>query len=140
VTPNHDTVVFVPAWNEEQTLPAVLDEPSGARRLGTAVLRRAMKVALGRPFGDATSGLVAANAAAMSLLAERYTSGAPEVEALLRLHDAGLRVSEVPVNMRERVSGESKLRGSKAVKLVVTVIGTLLLFRVFRRVRSRRRP
>jgi glycosyltransferase involved in cell wall biosynthesis len=25
-TPKHDTVVFIPAWNEEQNLPAVLDE------------------------------------------------------------------------------------------------------------------
>ncbi len=117
--------------------PAYRYAPSGPRRLGTAALRRAMKVALGRPFGDATSGLVAANAAAMPVLAGRYTSGAPEVEALLRLHEAGLRVSEVPVNMRERASGESKLRGSKAVKLVATVIGTLVLYRVVRRARSR---
>jgi glycosyltransferase involved in cell wall biosynthesis len=116
--------------------PAYRYAPSGARRFGTAVLRRAMKLALGRPFGDATSGLVAANAAALPFLAEPYTSGAPEVEALLRLHDAGLRVSEVPVNMRERASGESKLRGSKAVKLVLTVVGTLVLYRVVRRSRS----
>ena len=37
-------------------------KPSGARRFGTAVLRRAMKLVLGRPFGDATSGLYAVNA------------------------------------------------------------------------------
>jgi glycosyltransferase involved in cell wall biosynthesis len=118
--------------------PAYRYAPSGARRLGTAALRRAMKLALGRPFGDATSGLVAANAAALPLLAEPYTSGAPEVEALFRLHEAGLRVSEVPVNMRERASGESKLRGSKAAKLVLTVVGTLLAYGVVRRVRSGR--
>jgi hypothetical protein len=35
--------------------------------------------------------------------------------------------------MRERTSGESKLRGGKAVRLVLTVIGTLLLFRRLRR-------
>ncbi len=107
--------------------------PSGPRRVGTALLRRAMRLALGRPFADATSGLVAANARALPLLAQRYTSGAPEVEALLRLHEAGLRVAEVPVDMRERASGESKLRGSKAVELVLTVAGTLLLFRLARR-------
>ena len=107
--------------------------PSGTRRFGTALLRRAMRLRLGRPFGDATSGLAAANAKALPILAEPYTSGAPEVEALLRLHEAGLRVEEVPVNMRERASGESKLRGSKAVRLVVTVVGTLLFFRWLRR-------
>ena len=85
----------------------------------------ACAVALGRPFNDATSGLYAASAKALPLLAEPYTTGAPEVQALLRLHEAGLRVEEVPVDMRERASGESKLRGKKAFLLVVTVIATL---------------
>ena len=73
----------------------------------------------------------------MPALGVPYASGAPEVESLLRLRDAGLQVVEVPVHMRERASGESKLRGSKAVRLVVTVIGTLLLYGVWRRVRRR---
>ena len=100
-------------------------EPEGVRKLGTGLLRRGMRVALGRPFNDATSGLYAASAKALPLLAEPYTTGAPEVQALLRLHEAGLRVEEVPVDMRERASGESKLRGKKAFLLVVTVIATL---------------
>jgi len=85
-----------------------------------------MRVALGRPFADATSGLYAVSAKALPALARPYESGAPEVEAVLRLHEAGLRVREVPVDMRERASGESKLRGRKALVLVVTVVGTLL--------------
>jgi hypothetical protein len=107
--------------------------PSPARRFGTALLRRAMRLALGRPFGDATSGLYAVNRKAMPLLAVPFTSRAPEVEALIRVTDAGLRLEEVPVTMEERASGESKLRGSKAVKLVLTVVGTLLAARFLRR-------
>jgi glycosyltransferase involved in cell wall biosynthesis len=99
--------------------------PSASRRFGTAVLRRAMRAALGRSFQDATSGMYAVNARAMPILAERYESGAPEVESLLRLHEAGPVVVEVPVHMRERTSGESKLRGKRAVQLVLTVAGTL---------------
>ena len=110
--------------------------PSPARRLGTGLLRRAMKLVLRRPFGDATSGLYAVNAKALPLLAETFQSRAPEVEALIRITDAGLRLEEVPVTMEERASGESKLRGSKAVKLVVTVIATLVAARFLR---SRRR-
>ena len=113
-------------------------EPSASRRLGTSVLRRAMKAALGRPFHDATSGMYAANRRAMPALGIPYTSGAPEVESLLRLREAGLHVVEVPVHMRERASGESKLRGGKAVRLVLTVVGTLLLYRVWRRLRRPR--
>jgi glycosyltransferase involved in cell wall biosynthesis len=104
--------------------------PTGARRLGTAVLRRSMKLALRRPFLDATSGMYAANAKAIPTLAHPYTSEAPEVQALLRLAEAGLRVDEVPVDMRARASGESKLRGRKALMVVLTIAGTL--FAVFR--------
>ena len=113
-------------------------EPSPSRRFGTALLRRGMRAALGHPFHDATSGMYAVNAAAMPILAEPYDSGAPEVESLLRLRDAGLRVREIPVHMRERASGESKLRGRRAVELVVTVVGTLLLYGVWRRYRRGR--
>jgi hypothetical protein len=49
------------------------------------------------------------------------------VEALIRLAQAGLRVEEVPVDMAERASGESKLRGGKAIGLVLTVTGTVVL-------------
>jgi glycosyltransferase involved in cell wall biosynthesis len=111
--------------------------PEGARRLGTAVLRRAMTPVLGRPFADATSGLYAVNAKALPLLARPFSTEAPEVEALIRIADAGLRLEEVPVNMAERAGGESKLRGSKAVKVVVTVIGTLALAQLVRARRSR---
>jgi glycosyltransferase involved in cell wall biosynthesis len=109
---------------------------SPARRLGTGLLRRSMEIVLDRPFHDATSGMYAVNARAMPILARPYTSGAPEVEAVLRLHQEGLRVDEVPVEMRERASGESKLQGKKALVLVLTVAGTLVTAEYLRRRRS----
>jgi glycosyltransferase involved in cell wall biosynthesis len=111
-------------------------EPSPSRRVGTSVLRRAMGAVLGRPFHDATSGMYAANRRAMHALGKPYSSGAPEVESLLRLRDAGLHVVEVPVHMRERAGGESKLQGRKALKLVLTVAGTLLVYGLWRRRRA----
>ena len=92
--------------------------PSASRRFGIGLLQKAMHIRLGRPFHDPTSGMAAVNAKAMPVMAEPYVSGAPEVEALLRLKAEGLRVEEVAVHMRERASGESKLQGKKAVKLV----------------------
>jgi glycosyltransferase involved in cell wall biosynthesis len=107
-------------------------QPSPARRFGTALLRRSMRLALGRAFGDATSGLYAVNAKALPLLSVPYTSRAPEVEALVRIARAGLTLEEVPVTMEARAGGESKLRGSKAVKLVLTVAGTLVAAKLIR--------
>jgi glycosyltransferase involved in cell wall biosynthesis len=107
--------------------------PTAARRFGTAVLRRSMKVALRRPFLDATSGMYAANAKALPILAQPYTSEAPEVQGLLRLQEAGMRIEEIPVDMRPRASGESKLQGKKAVMVVLTIAGTLLALDRWRR-------
>jgi glycosyltransferase involved in cell wall biosynthesis len=111
--------------------------PSRSRRLGTAALRRGMALVLRRPFGDATSGLYAVNAKALPLLAEPFDSEAPEVEALIRIVDAGLRLEEVPVDMSPRASGESKLRRSKAVRVVLTVTGALVAAKLLQMRRSR---
>jgi glycosyltransferase involved in cell wall biosynthesis len=111
-------------------------ETSPARRLGTGLLRRSIEVVLDRPFHDATSGMYAVNSRAMPILARPYTSGAPEVEAVLRLHEEGLHVDEVPVEMRERAGGESKLQGKKALVLVLTVAGTLITAEFLRRHRK----
>jgi len=108
-------------------------EATPARELGHFVLRRLMRWRLERPMMDATSGLYAVNERALPILAEPYSTGAPEVEALIRLREAGLEVEEVPVHMRERTSGESKLRGKKALMLVLTVGLTVFLGRRLRR-------
>ena len=101
----------------------------GARRFGTAVMRRSLGLFLQRPFNDPMSGMYAVNRKAMPLLATPFESQAPEVEALMRITEAGLVLHEVPVEMRERAEGESKLKGKKAVAVVVTVAGTLWMGR-----------
>ena len=101
----------------------------GSRRFGTAVVRRAIGAVLRRPFRDPMSGMYAVGAIATELLAQPYSSQAPEVEALLRISRAGLRLEEVPVQMRPRAHGESKLQGRKAVGIVLTVAATLLMGR-----------
>jgi glycosyltransferase involved in cell wall biosynthesis len=108
-------------------------EATRTRTFGHFVLRRLMLWRLERPLMDATSGLYAVNERALPLLAQPYEAGAPEVEGLIRLAEAGLRIEEVPVDMRERASGVSKLRGKKALMLVLTVGATVLVGRRWRR-------
>jgi hypothetical protein len=116
--------------------PAFRYQATRPRQFGHFLLRRLVRWRLHRPLMDATSGLYAVNEKALPLLAEPYTVGAPEVEGLLRLARAGLRIEELPVDMRERTSGASKLQGRKAVVLVATVAGTLILGDLWRRRRN----
>jgi glycosyltransferase involved in cell wall biosynthesis len=64
--------------------------PSRDRAFGIALLRRLVGLRLGRPLADATSGLCAVGARALPVLAQPCVSGAPEVEALIRVSEAGL--------------------------------------------------
>jgi hypothetical protein len=113
-------------------------EASGARQLGHFVLRRAMRWRLGNPMQDATSGMYAVNERALGLLSDPYVCEAPEVEALMRITDAKLRLVEVPVHMRQREHGESSFRGRRAVELVVGIGLTLFAGALARRRYQRR--
>ena len=64
----------------------------------------------GRTITDPTSGFQALNRAAMHFFAvDNYPVDYPDADTLLILHYAGFRVVEVPVTMRERMSGISRM-------------------------------
>jgi glycosyltransferase involved in cell wall biosynthesis len=113
--------------------------PTPERVFGTSLLRLLMRLRLGQKISDGTSGLYAVNRSALALLADSYVCEAPEVEALVRITDAKLRLLEVPVQMRQREHGESSFRGRRAVELVVTIGLTLFAGELFRRRRKNRK-
>jgi glycosyltransferase involved in cell wall biosynthesis len=113
--------------------------PTPERVFGTSLLRLLMRLRLGQSISDGTSGLYAVNRSALALLADAYVCEAPEVEALVRITDAKLRLLEVPVQMRQREHGESSFRGRRAVELVVTIGLTLFAGEMFRRRRTKRK-
>jgi glycosyltransferase involved in cell wall biosynthesis len=107
--------------------------PTPERVFGTSLLRLLIRLRLGQPITDGTSGMYAVNRRALELLADPYISESPEVEALMRITDAKLRLLEVPVHMRQREHGESSFRGRRAVKLVVGIGLTLFAGELLRR-------
>ncbi len=113
-------------------------KPAPERVIGTSLLRLLMRIRLGQSISDGTSGLYAVNHSALALLADDYVCEAPEVEALVRITDAKLRLIEVPVHMRQREHGESSFRGRRAVELVVTIGLTLFAGELLRRRHQRR--
>ena len=113
-------------------------KPAPERVVGTSLLRLLMRLRLGQPISDGTSGLYAVDRSALALLADDYICEAPEVEALVRITDAKLRLVEVPVHMRQREHGESSFHGKRAVELVVTIGLTLFAGELLRRRQQRR--
>jgi glycosyltransferase involved in cell wall biosynthesis len=107
--------------------------PAPERIVGTSLLRLLMRLRLGQPISDGTSGMYAVNQRALELLADPYVCESPEVEALVRITDAKLRLVEVPVHMRQREHGASSFRGARAVRLVVGIGLTLFAGELLRR-------
>ncbi len=84
------------------------------KRAGMAVFAWTVSRITGRQVTDPTSGFQALNSAALSFFAfDNYPVDYPDADTLLILHYAGFRVVEVPVTMRERISGVSMHSGWK---------------------------
>ena len=114
-------------------------KPTAERVVGTSLLRLLMRLRLGERISDATSGLYAVDRDALALLADPYLSESPEVEALVRISDANLRLLEVPVHMRQREHGRSSFTGRRAVGLVVSIGLTLFAGELLRRRRQKQK-
>ncbi|MCX6031073.1 MAG: glycosyltransferase family 2 protein [Chloroflexi bacterium] len=89
------------------------------KRLGMRVFAWTVSRVTGREVTDPTSGFQALNAAALRFFAcDNYPVDYPDADTLLILHYAGFRVAEVPVTMRERISGVSMHSGWKPIYYV----------------------
>jgi glycosyltransferase involved in cell wall biosynthesis len=92
------------------------------RRLGIAVFARIVSLITGVRMTDTTSGFRASGTRAISLFAAAYPHDYPEVEAVIIAHRAGLRLVEIPVQMRERQGGRSSITPLKSGYYMLKVI------------------
>src|SRR5262249_18458879 len=88
--------------------PSGYQTPLG-RRMGQRLLSACLSTLARRTVTDPTSGFWAFGPAAVERLAHAHPTGYPEPELLLLLQRHGLRVVEVPVQMRDRAAGRSTL-------------------------------
>jgi glycosyltransferase involved in cell wall biosynthesis len=97
------------------------------RRAGITILAKTVSLLVGRQVTDPTSGFQALNRHAIALFAADYPHDIPEVEAVLMTHRHRLRMTEVPVEMRERASGRSSIGRIFAVYYMVKVLLALFV-------------
>ena len=91
------------------------------RRIGIRLFSSILSVLCHQRITDATSGFRAWSRPALELLSEEYPEDYPEVEAVLMLHRAGMRIGEVPVRMARRSAGKSTIGAFRAVTFLVKV-------------------
>jgi glycosyltransferase involved in cell wall biosynthesis len=100
---------------------------SRSRRLGISILAGTVSMLVRRRITDPTSGFQALNRLAIALFAADYPHDYPEVEATLMVHRHKLRLTEVPVRMRERSAGRSSIGALAAVYYMVKVLLALFV-------------
>ena len=77
------------------------------RKLGMLMFSGIVRLALGRPIHDTTSGFRAYNRAVMRVCQFDFPKDFPDAPLLIALARLGFRLEEVPVVMRERQAGTS---------------------------------
>jgi glycosyltransferase involved in cell wall biosynthesis len=100
---------------------------SRSRRVGIRILARTVSLLTGQRVTDTTSGFQVLNRKAIQLFAADYPHDYPEVEAAVMLHKHRLRLTEVPVQMRERQAGKSSIRGVHTVYYMAKVMLAILI-------------
>ena len=96
--------------------------PSFSRKVGIKVFSTILSSILGTRVTDTTSGFRAANRKVIEFYSHTYPDDYPEVEALVLLHKAGMKIAEVPVHMRDRPSGQSSITAVRSVYYMVKVL------------------
>ncbi len=104
-------------------------QSSVTRRMGIAYFRWLNQALIGKVIHDSTSGFRAFNRQAIALANAYYPDEYPEPEAIVQFGRQGLRLCEVPVQMRERQGGISSINTSRALYYMFKVtLGTLFVY------------
>lgn len=86
-----------------------------ARRIGMILFSNILSALIDYRITDTTSGFRALNPTATRFFAQHYPVDFPDAEALLLLHQHGMRLCEVPVTMRPRAHGKSSINLWKSI-------------------------
>lgn len=101
---------------------------AGLRRLSQSALAVLLSALTRQRVTDPTSGLWLFGPRALALLGRHHPGGYAEPELVLFLHRNGLRLAEVPIRMRPRVSGRTSLTATRtALALARTVLALLVV-------------
>ena len=97
------------------------------RWFGSKIFHCLIKLLSGVTIKDPTSGFRCYGHGAMQLFSQYYPDDYPEVESIVTAARSGLRVTEVPVLMRRRLSGHSSITRRKSAYYMLKVSLALIV-------------
>ena len=102
------------------------------RRLGKNIISVIIKLFWHKKITDPTSGFRAGNKKVIEEYAKEYPSDYPEPESTVTLLKLGYKVTEKPVNMRERKAGKSFVTIGTSTLYMVKVLLAIIVDSAFR--------
>lgn len=110
-------------------------KPLTLRMLGSRMLSMAILLTTGKKVSNPTSGMRLYNRSMIALFAGNLNFG-PEPDTISYLIAAGASVSEVQVQMHERIAGTSYLSMGRSVRYMLHMFISILLIQFFRQRRN----
>lgn len=97
------------------------------RRVGINFLSNLIKICTGVKVYDVTSGFRACNKDIIEYFANNYPIDYPEPDSLVQVLKLSKRVKEIPVEMNERKTGKSSIRGLKSIYYMIKVSFAIII-------------
>lgn len=103
-----------------------------ARRIGIKVISFFMKLTTGKKIYDTTSGFRACSKSVIYDFSKSYPNEYPEPITTAEIIKKKYEVAEVPVEMNERIGGESSIKTWKKIYYMLNVCVALLVIKIRR--------
>lgn len=107
-------------------------KPLSMRMLGSRLISAAIKITTGKKIADPTSGMRMFNRTMIKECALNINYG-PEPDTVSYLVKNGAKISEVKVEMDERIAGESYLNAINSIKYMLRMMLSIVVIQNFRK-------
>ena len=107
-------------------------KPKSLRMLGSRILSASIKLTTGKRVNDPTSGMRFLNRNMLKEFALNLNYG-PEPDTISYLLKSGIKLSEVQVEMDERLEGESYLNMARSMKYMFHMVVSIIVIQNFRK-------
>lgn len=106
-------------------------KPHTLRMFGSTLITSAIRLTTGKKVTDPTSGMRLFNATVMKSFSDKINYG-PEPDTISYLLRCGASISEVQVEMHERIAGTSYLNLGRSVRYMLNIFISILFVQFFR--------